>query len=46
VGLTKRSWIKISQIRTLATERIGRRIGRASPEEIAGVLEGLNEIIG
>jgi len=45
-GLTKRSWVKISQIRTLATERIGRRIGQASPEELSRVLEGLNEIIG
>ena len=45
-GLTKRSWVKISQIRTLAVERIGKVIGRASPEEIAQVVEGLNEIIG
>ena len=45
-GLTKRSWIKISQIRTLAIERIGKRLGRASPEELAQVLEGLNEILG
>ena len=45
-GLTKRSWIKISQIRTLAAERIGRRLGRATPEELAKVIEGLNEIIG
>jgi mRNA interferase MazF len=45
-GLPKRSWIKISQIRTLATERIGRRIGRASPEELARAIEGLNEIVG
>lgn len=45
-GLPKRSWIKISQIRTLAIERIGRRIARASPEELAQVVEGLNEIIG
>jgi len=44
--LPKRSWVKISQIRTLATERIGRRIGRASPEEMAQVLEGLHEILG
>jgi len=44
-GLTKRSWIKISQIRTLAAERIGRRLGRASPTELAKVIEGLNEII-
>ena len=44
--LPKRSWIKISQIRTLATERIGRRIARASEEELVRVIEGLNEIIG
>ena len=44
-GLSKRSWVKISQIRTLSVERIGRRIGEASPEEIAQVVEGLNEII-
>ena len=44
--LPKRSWVKISQIRTLATERIGKRIGRATPEELAQVLEGLNEILG
>ena len=45
-GLPKRSWVKISQIRTLATERIGRRIARASAEEIAAVVEGLHEILG
>ena len=44
--LPKRSWVKISQIRTLAVERIGKVIGRASPEELAQVIEGLNEIIG
>lgn len=45
-GLPKRSWVKISQIRTLATERVGNRLGRATPEEIAMVVEGLNEIVG
>jgi len=45
-GLSKRSWVKISQIRTLAVERIGRRLGIASEEELARVIEGLNEIIG
>jgi len=43
--LPKRSWIKISQIRTLSIERIGKLIGRASPEELSQVVEGLNEII-
>jgi len=41
-----RSWVKISQIRTLAIERIGKRLGRASPEEMGQVIEGLNEILG
>jgi len=45
-GLPKRSWVKISQIRTLSVDRIGRRIGRASPEEVAQVVGGLNEIVG
>jgi mRNA interferase MazF len=44
--LPKRSWVKISQVRTLSVERIGRRIGRATPEEVAQVVSGLNEIVG
>ncbi|MBU1626117.1 type II toxin-antitoxin system PemK/MazF family toxin [bacterium] len=45
-GLPKQSWIKISQIRTLSIERIGKKIGLASVEELAQAIEGLNEIIG
>ena len=45
-SLPKRSWVKISQIRTLSTERIGKRLGRAAPEELAQVLDGLLQIIG
>ena len=44
--LPKRSWIKISQIRTLSVERIGKKLGLAAPEELAQVIEGLNENIG
>lgn len=44
--LPKRSWLKISQIRTLSIERIGKRMGRASPEELDRAVEGINEIIG
>lgn len=43
--LPKQSWVKISQIRTLSVERIRKVIGRASQEEMAQVIEGLNEII-
>ncbi|MBI5477566.1 MAG: type II toxin-antitoxin system PemK/MazF family toxin [Deltaproteobacteria bacterium] len=44
--LPKRSWVKISQVRTLAVERLGKKLGQASPEEVAEVVEGLYEIIG
>ena len=45
-SLPKRSWVRISQVRTLSVERIGRRLGRASEEELAAVVDGLVEIIG
>jgi len=45
-ALPKRSWVKVGQIRTLSTERIGKRIGSASPEELEQVIEGLEEIVG
>ena len=44
--LPKPSWVKISQVRTLSVERIGKRVGRVTPEELGQVIAGLNEIIG
>ena len=44
-GLPKRSWVKISQIRTLATQRLGRKLARAAPEQLARIVEGLNELV-
>jgi mRNA interferase MazF len=44
--LPKRSWVKVFQIRTLSTERLGKRLGRISPEELERILAGLDEIIG
>jgi mRNA interferase MazF len=44
-ALPKKSWLKISQIRTLSVERMGEVIGKASPEEMNQAIEGLNEII-
>jgi mRNA interferase MazF len=45
-NLPKRSWVKISQIRTLSVKRLGKKLGRISVEELEQVIEGLNEIIG
>lgn len=42
----KRSWVKIGQIRTLAVERLGNRLGQVTPDNLALVLEGLDEING
>jgi mRNA interferase MazF len=44
-NLPRQSWIKISQIRTMSIDRIGKVIGNVSNEEIAKVIDGLNEII-
>jgi mRNA interferase MazF len=44
--LPKKSWVKISQIRTLSTERLGKKITKLCDKEIDLVIEGLNEIIG
>jgi len=38
--------IEISQIRTHSGQRIGRKLGAVSPEEVARAIEGLNEILG
>jgi mRNA interferase MazF len=45
-GLPKRSWVKISQVRTLAVERIGKLAGVLPAEELARAIDGLHEIIG
>ncbi len=46
VKLPKESWVKVSQVRTLSTERLGIRLGRISDEELAQVIEGLFELVG
>jgi mRNA interferase MazF len=46
VALPKESWLKISQVRTISSERLGEIIGRITPDILARALEGLNEIIG
>ncbi len=46
VKLPKPSWVKISQVRTLSVQRLGKKIGRVAPEELDRLVEGLNEIIG
>ena len=44
--LPKKSWVKISRIRTLPSERLGNKIGNISLEELDKIIDGLNEILG
>ena len=46
VKLPKPSWVKINQVRTLAIERLGRRIGRVHEADLSKVIEGLFELVG
>jgi mRNA interferase MazF len=43
--LGKPAWVKISQVRTLSTRRLGRKLGRVDQDELDRLIEGLNEII-
>jgi mRNA interferase MazF len=43
--LSKPCWVKISQIRTISVERIGKRMGSVDTDELAQVVDGLLELI-
>jgi mRNA interferase MazF len=45
-SLPKKSWVKISQIRTLSVDRLGHRLGQATEAELEQILVGLNKILG
>ena len=44
--LPKDTWVKISQIRTLALDRLDNKIGKVNSAELDQLIEGLNEILG
>ena len=44
--LPEPSWVKIGQIRTLSTDRLGKKLGRVADTELERIVEGLLDIIG
>lgn len=46
MSLPKKSWVKISQIRTLSVLRLRDRIGEVPLEALDTIIVGLNEIVG
>lgn len=45
VNLPKPSWVKISQVRTLSTERLRRKLDTLAPEELDRVIDGRIELV-
>ena len=43
--MPRKSWVKISQIRTLSVKRIGEKIIRIPDEQLNELVDGLSEII-
>mgnify|MGYP001613436684 CR=1 FL=1 len=44
--LPRPSWIKISQIRTISVERLGKRLGAVDKDVLDRTIDGLLELIG
>lgn len=42
--LPKPSWVKISQIHTLSTQRLGQKIAKLAEEDMSKILAGLNRL--
>jgi mRNA interferase MazF len=43
--LPKKSWVKISHIRTLSVQRLTRKIGQANPAQVEQAITGLNQLL-
>ena len=43
--LAKPAWVKISQVRTISVERLGKRMGALEKEDLDRILDGLVELI-
>jgi len=44
-GTQRDSWVKITQVRTLSIERLGRRSGRLQEEDLSELVDGLLQTI-
>ncbi len=44
--LSRPSWVKISQIRTISVERLGKRMASLEKGDLDQVIEGLLELVG
>ena len=45
-SLPKPSWVKISQVRTISIDRLGKRVAALEAADLSEIVEGLLELIG
>jgi len=44
--LPKPSWVKISQIRTISVDRLGKKIAAVDADTLGQLIDGLLELVG
>jgi len=44
-SLPRPSWVKISQVRTISVDRIGKRLGEVDTVVLSQIVDGLTELI-
>ena len=44
--LPKASWVKISRVRTISVDRLGKRMGSVGSEDLNQIVNGLVELVG
>ncbi len=45
IGLPKKSWVKINQIRTISVTRLGKKLAHLESDHLIPIISGLNELI-
>jgi mRNA interferase MazF len=46
LSLPKRSWVKITQIRTISSDRIGNYIARINTQQMNEIVSAINDLVG
>lgn len=44
--LGRSSWVKVSQLRTLSSQRLGKAVGRLDDDQVSEVVSALLELVG
>ena len=45
IGLPKKSWVKMNQVRTISVRRLGKKLAHLGSDQLIPIISGLNELI-